>query len=102
MEISVDKNNSQILLSLTGRLDNLTAASLQHAVDVNVSDYSTGANVCIDFSSVDFVSSAGLRVLLLSMKKLKSGNGSLEIKNINDSIKEVFEITGFSNIFKIS
>lgn len=54
MEISVDKNNSQILLSLTGRLDNLTAASLQHAVDVNVSDYSTGANVCIDFFSVDF------------------------------------------------
>jgi anti-anti-sigma factor len=54
----------------------------------------------MDFSSVPFVSSAGLRVLLLFQKKLGSGGGSLELRNVGDSTKEVFNMTGFASIFK--
>lgn len=55
----------------------------------------------LDFDKLDFVSSAGLRVLLLIQKKSKALNGSLVIKNVKPEIQEVFDMTGFSDILTI-
>ena len=55
----------------------------------------------MDFSHVEYISSSGLRVLLKIQKKIASTNGEMKITNVNDSIKEVFEVTGFSDILTI-
>lgn len=97
MEIIKNKNGSTLDLSVIGRLDTTTAPALETAIKENIENVTA---LTLDFAKLDYVSSAGLRVLL-SAQKTMNKQGTMTIKNVNDDIKEVFEITGFSDILTI-
>ena len=77
-----------------GRLDSNTSKDFEIEVMNTISDKS---NVIFDFKELDYLSSSGLRVILIVQKKIND-NGKLIIKNANETIMEIFEITGFSDI----
>ena len=100
MDVNVREKDTRIEIVPVGNLDSKGSVDLQNALD-KIFEEKTGARFVIDFNSVPFVNSAGLRVLLLAMKKITAGGGSLELTNVSDSTKEVFNMTGFSSILKI-
>ena len=96
MEILVKRDN-QLVFELNGRLDTLTAPELEQKIkDENVNE-----DLILDFKNLEYISSAGLRVLLSTKKLLNSKGKELTISNINDVVKEVFNVTGFINILNI-
>jgi len=99
MEISIEKRGHVDLLSLKGKLDAGTAGALEQkllaAIDAG------GNHVLLNCSGVSYVSSAGLRVLLMAAKKLKSTKGQIALAGLQPHIREVFDIAGFSSIFPI-
>ncbi len=97
MEIIINHGN-ELVFSLKGRLDTTTSPELDKAVK---GENITESLVILDFKDLEYISSAGLRVLLAIKKSLESQNKSLEIHNINEVVKEVFSVTGFSNILTI-
>lgn len=101
MEIDVKNDDTgAIVVGLSGRIDANSSPSLQQAFD-EMGGSLQKANLTLDFSAIDYVSSAGLRVLLMLQKKMLAAQGSLTIRNIQGSVREVFDMTGFSTIFKI-
>jgi anti-anti-sigma factor len=100
VEINVKNDGDAMTIDLCGRLDVIGAPLLQQTFDEMPGD-SPKTNVTLDFSAVEYVSSAGLRVLLILQKKLAAAQGSLLIKNLQAQVREVFDMTGFSAIFKI-
>ncbi len=97
LNISKKQDGNEVLLALTGRIDTATSSSLDSEIS-SLSD--SVSKLTLDFSNVEYISSAGLRVLLTSHKKFESKDG-LYIQNINQTVSEVFEITGFDMIFHI-
>ena len=97
MTIEKSINNSQLTLTVVGRLDTSTAPQLEKVV----ADDLNGINeLVIDCKELEYVSSAGLRVLLGAQKKFAAA-GSLTIQHVCEEINEVFEMTGFSDILTI-
>ncbi len=97
MEILKEKNDSTLILSLAGRLDTVTAPDLEAELDASAEDVT---ELIFDFEKLDYISSAGLRVLLGAQKRMNR-QGRMTVKNVNADIKEVFEITGFCDILTI-
>ena len=95
IEKTVDGTN--YTLTLTGRLDTTTAPELEAALAPCFADAS---NLVLDFGKLDYISSAGLRVLL-SAQKVMNKQGKMSVKNVNDSVMEVFDVTGFTDILTI-
>lgn len=98
MEITQTQSDGAILLTLSGRLDTNTAPQLQGPLLTGVQ---SGQDVLIDLNQIDYVSSAGLRVLLVAQKAAKSGGSKLTIQNVQPEVMEVFDITGFSGLLEI-
>lgn len=97
MEIIKELEGTILSVSLVGRLDTNTAPKLEE----QMSDVLEGiTELNLDFRKLDYVSSAGLRVLLVLQKKM-SKQGSMTIYNVNDQIAEVFDITGFADILTV-
>ncbi len=99
MDISDTQVNGIQVLDVTGRIDSGTAKSLEDKV-VGLLDGGTKALV-IDLAKVEFVSSAGLRVFLLAAKRLKAAGGKYGLAGLQPSVREVFEVSGFSKIFSL-
>ncbi|MDR0331390.1 MAG: STAS domain-containing protein [Chitinispirillales bacterium] len=98
LEIKKFQVPGKITFTLSGRLDTNTAPQLQAEL-IPAFD---GANaVELDFSALTYISSAGLRVLLLGEKTAKSKDAAMPLLNVPQEIKDVFELTGFSEILKI-
>ena len=87
------------LLAMEGNLDTNTSVDAQDHINGLIDD--GAAKLVVDFEKVDFVSSAGLRVLLATAKKLGGVGGSLRICGLNEAVNEVFEISGFSTILDV-
>ena len=85
------------LLSIEGRLDTVSAPELELAIKGMLPDLK---ELTLDFEKLDYISSAGLRVLL-SAQKAMNKQGSMTVTHVNKTIMEIFEITGFSNILTI-
>jgi len=98
MDISEIQQNDITLVSLAGRLDSNTSAQFEQYILAKIGDQ---PRLIIDFSKLDYISSAGLRVLLLAAKKVKQGNGRLILCALKEHIHEVFEISGFLSILDI-
>lgn len=96
MDIIKNRNGESLQIQLIGRLDTNTAPQLEEVVNEldGVKDFT------LDFALLEYVSSAGLRCLLAAQKKMMS-QGTMVIINVNDSIKEIFSITGFDTILTI-
>ena len=97
MEIKVLKNDN-IVIELKGRLDTTTSPQLDQKVKEIEIDKDL---VIIDFKELEYISSAGLRVLLAIKKMLEAKGKALEIHNVNEVINEVFSVTGFVNVLNI-
>lgn len=97
MEINKEKTGESLILQIVGRLDTTTAPQLEALAQEELPN---AKEVILNFENLDYVSSAGLRVLL-AMQKTMNRNGSMVIKNVKEEIMEVFEMTGFSDILTI-
>ena len=98
MEIKKNREDAKLTLALSGRLDTLTAPQMEEVVRNEMEGVTA---LLIDLKDLTYVSSAGLRVLLMAQKTMNSRKGTMEICNVCDDIKEVFAITGFADIFTI-
>jgi len=99
MEISQHKENGVAVLTLKGRLDTLASPILEKKLCDLITE--TECRFLVDFSQLDFISSSGLRVLLLVAKQLKCVHGKIILCGLHKNVKEVFDIAGFSQLFKI-
>ena len=97
MTIEKNTNGEVVTLVVTGRLDTQTAPDLEKEVDSVVADTK---ELIFDMTGLEYVSSAGLRVILKA-QKLMNAKGSMKLTGVNDSIMEVFDITGFLDILTI-
>ena len=97
MTINKTSNGTNLTIALEGRLDTTTAPQLEAEVKSSLSDVK---HLTFDFSRLDYISSAGLRVLL-SAQKVMNKQGSMRITNVNETIMEVFDVTGFVDILTI-
>ncbi len=97
MTIEIKRNSDEIILEVTGRLDTITAPALDKTINENLDGIKT---LILDFKCLDYISSAGLRVLLSAQKKMQQ-IGSMKITSVCEEIMEVFEMTGFVDILTI-
>ena len=98
MEISTRTSGDNHIVAIAGSLDSTTSPTAQKALDQVLAG---AKKVVLDFSKLDYISSAGLRVLLGAAKQLKSSGGTLGMFGLNQSVREVFEISGFSAILSV-
>jgi anti-sigma B factor antagonist len=97
MTIVKNLNGTELNIAITGRLDTATAPQLE--VELNQS--LTGIEkLVLDFSALEYISSAGLRVLLQTQKTMNK-QGEMNIRNVNETINDIFEVTGFVDILTI-
>lgn len=97
MEIRKSKTENELNLVVVGRLDTTTAPQLEAELKQSISGIE---KLVLDFEALEYLSSAGLRVLLAAQKVMNK-QGEMVIKNVNETIAEIFEITGFSDILTI-
>lgn len=97
MDINKIKNNNEITIELTGRLDTTTAPKLEQVLPELTENIKT---VILDLKHLEYLSSAGLRIILLLQKKMNK-QGQMIVKNVNETIMEVFEITGFVDVLDV-
>lgn len=95
MKIEINITGEALNIAIEGRLDTTTAPELESAISGNCSGI---ANIVLDCKELAYVSSAGLRVLLSTHKKMK---GAMKLVNVCELVMEVFEMTGFADIFDI-
>ena len=97
LNINKIKENQSAIVSLEGRLDTVTAPELEkelHALRPGLTELK------LDFAKLDYISSAGLRVLL-SAQKVMNKQGKMTLTNVSETVMEIFEVTGFSDILTI-
>ena len=97
MTITKTQNGSALTLALEGRLDTVTSPELEKELKASMGG---AESLVLDFSKLDYISSAGLRVLL-SAHKAMSGKGGMKVINVNEVVQEVFDVTGFADILTI-
>ena len=95
MTINVVRDFELVTLEITGRLDTTTAPNLESVVNELSEDTK---ELVFDMSGVEYISSAGIRVLLRAYKKMNTNQGKTRIENVNDIVREVFEMTGLSEM----
>lgn len=99
MEINKAVSNQNVIITLKGRLDTMTSQQL--ISEISDIDYDETETVTLNFKDLEYVSSAGLRVVLTLYKNLKSNNGNLKIINVNNMIMELFTMTGMKDYLDI-
>ena len=97
MHIEITKNENDIIIGVSGRLDTTTAPTLEKTINDNIEIQKT---IILDLNGLNYISSAGLRVLLSTQKKIQH-TGTMKLINVSQDIMEVFEITGFVDILDI-
>ena len=97
MTIEKNLNGTELTVTITGRLDTTTAPQLEAELKQNVNGVE---KLVLDFAALEYLSSAGLRVLLAAQKVMNK-QGEMVIKNVNETIHEIFEVTGFIDILTI-
>ena len=97
MEIKKNLEGEKLTVAISGRLDTITAPELDEELKASLDGVS---ELVIDFTETEYISSAGLRVLL-SAQKTMNKQGSMTVTGVNDIIMEIFEVTGFTDILTI-
>jgi anti-anti-sigma factor len=99
MNLTNEKKNEFCVLNIEGRIDTTNFSQFEN--EINTLFNAGEKNLVFDCSGLNYISSSGLRVFLIAQKKTLSFNGKLHLCNLQPSIKEIFDISGFSSIFKI-
>ena len=97
MTMEIKKNAEVTIIEIVGRLDTTTAPMLEKAINEDIGDTK---NLVLDLKAVQYISSAGLRVLLGAQKKMQR-IGFMKVVNVCETVMEVFEMTGFADILVI-
>lgn len=97
MTIEIKKNQQETIIEIVGRLDTITAPALDKAISEDIADTK---NLVLDVKGLEYISSAGLRVLLSAQKKMQK-IGSMKVTGVCTEVMEVFEMTGFADILVI-
>ena len=97
MTIEIKKNAEETIIEIVGRLDTITAPVLDKAINEDIGE---AKNLVLDVKGMEYISSAGLRVLLAAQKKMQK-IGSMKLTNVCEEVMEVFEMTGFADILVI-
>ena len=96
MTLTTKKDGTQLTVCLSGELNNLTAPELTALLDRELGGMQA---LVLDFTECDYVSSAGLRVLLATYKQMKAANGSMALANVGENFKDVLKNTGLDAVF---
>lgn len=97
MEIKKTANGTELTIAIEGRLDTTTAPQLEAEISNGLNGIS---DLTFDFSKLDYISSAGLRVILAA-QKIMNKQGKMALTNVNSTIKEILDVTGFNDILTI-
>ena len=97
MKINKKQDGSKLVIALEGRLDTTTAPELERELKTSLDGV---ADLTLDMANLDYISSAGLRVLLSAHKTMMK-QGQMKVTNASDIVREVFDVTGFSDILTI-
>ena len=97
MTIEIKKNTEETIIEIVGRLDTITAPALDKTINDDIGDTK---NLVLDVKGMEYISSAGLRVLLSAQKKMQK-IGSMKVTGVCQEVMEVFEMTGFADILVI-
>ena len=97
--IKSGKENNALIVKIIGRMDAVTAPEFEKALGAWIDE--SEKHFVVDLSSLEYISSAGLRSILIIAKKLKSLNGKIILAAMGESVNEVFEISGFNSIIPI-
>ena len=97
MTIEIKKNTTQTVIEIAGRIDTITAPALDRTINEDLGDTK---NLVLDLHGVEYVSSAGLRVILGAQKKMQK-IGSMKVIRVCEAVMDVFEMTGFADILVI-
>ena len=99
MEMNEGKKGDVLILGLSGKLDATSSKAFEERI-LAVIDVGE-RQLIVDLSQLDYVSSAGLRVFLLAAKRLNSTNGKIVLCSLQEPVREVFDISGFSSVFSV-
>ena len=97
MTIDIKKHSQETIIEIVGRLDTITAPALDKTINEDIGDTK---NLVLDVKGMEYISSAGLRVLLSAQKKMQKV-GSMKVTGVCEEVMEVFEMTGFADILVI-
>ena len=97
MTIEIKKTETETIIEIVGRLDTITATALDKTINEDIGDTK---NLVLDVKGMEYISSAGLRVLLSAQKKMQK-IGSMKVTGVCEEVMEVFEMTGFADILVI-
>ena len=98
MEVKFNKQDSSLTVTISGNIDTVTAPELDSKLQENISDVK---DLVLDFAAVDYISSAGLRVILMTNQQMEDVDGNMTVKNVNDDVRDVFEMTGFDSLLNL-
>ena len=98
MQVKFKRLDATLIITIVGRIDFYTSSVLADALRANLKN---SVNVIFNFANVDYISSAGIRVMLQTRKHTQALNGTIMIKDANDDVKAVFAITGIARLFNI-
>lgn len=96
MTLTKEKNGNELTVRLSGELNTLTAPDLSALLDSELDSVQT---LTLDFAECDYVSSAGLRILLAAFKKMKAAKGTMKLTNVGQNFMEVLQNTGLDGVF---
>lgn len=99
MEIKIGKDDNKTIVSLKGRLDTITSGDLEREMTPLLAE--AGTDLILECKDLEYVSSTGLRIILMVHKKLTAGGGSFVLRHVAPSIRSVFDMTGFTSLLTI-
>lgn len=99
MKITVTNDQDRALIAVEGSLNTNTAPDLERAVE---QAFSSATSATFDLNDLDYISSAGLRVLMVAYKKATACGGTINVCGASEEVQEVFEVTGFSDLFDVA
>ena len=98
MEVKFNKQDSTLTVMICGNIDTVTAPELDSKLQENLSGIQ---ELILDFAAVDYISSAGLRVILMTNQLMEDVDGKMTVKNVNEDVRDVFEMTGFDSLLNL-
>ena len=99
MEITVTKDQNAMIVSVAGRMDTITGPDFQKKMEEVLGQGEK--EILVDFEKLEYISSAGLRAVLMAAKQAKAGGGTLLCCGLRDMVKKVFDISGFSSMIPV-
>lgn len=100
MEFNIDRQDNKVTVSVEGRIDTTTISELEKGIFAAIEDDKVN-EIVIDFEKLEYISSVGLRLLLMLQKKMNAVDGKFTVLNANSFVMEILSITGFDEIINV-